>query len=150
MRTNSLTRTRFWLAAGTLVAMVATAGSLWFSLGLGLIPCELCWYQRILMYPLVVVLGIAMIENRPGAWRTVLPLAIPGGIIAAYHSMLQVTTTSCSFSGSCALVQWQTPVIGFSIPNLSLLGFLFVTIAVFGAVEATRRDRTREFRDSTR
>jgi disulfide bond formation protein DsbB len=140
IRINRLTGTQLWLAGGTLVAMVATAGSLWFSLGLGLIPCELCWYQRILMYPLVAVLGIAMIEDRPAVWRTALPLAIPGGGIAAYHSVLQVTTTSCSFSGSCALVQWQAPVVGFSIPNLSLLGFLFVIIAVFGAVEKTRGD----------
>lgn len=140
IRINRLMGTQLWLAGGTFVAMVGTAGSLWFSLGLGLIPCELCWYQRILMYPLVIVLGIATFEDRPAVWRTVLPLAIPGGVIAAYHSVLQVTTTSCSFSGSCALVQWQTPVVGFSIPNLSLLGFLFVTLAVFGAVERTRGD----------
>ncbi|QWC19763.1 disulfide bond formation protein B [Halorubrum sp. 2020YC2] len=46
-----------WLSAATVVATVATAGSLWFSLGLGLTPCDLCWYQRIAMYPLTVVLG---------------------------------------------------------------------------------------------
>jgi disulfide bond formation protein DsbB len=127
--------TRLWLAGGTVVAIVATAGSLWFSLGLGLVPCELCWYQRILMYPLVVVLGVATLEGRPRVWRTVLPLGVLGGAIAAYHSVLQVTTNSCSFTGACAIVQWQAPVLGLSIPNLSLLGFLFVLIALFGAVE---------------
>lgn len=127
--------TQLWLAGGTLVAVVGTAGSLWFSLGLGLRPCELCWYQRILMYPLVVVLGVATLERRASVWRTALPLSVLGGSIAAYHSVLQVTTDSCSFDGSCAIVQWQAPVVGLSIPNLSLLGFLFVTIAVFGAVE---------------
>lgn len=124
-----------WLAGGTLVAIVATTGSLWFSLGLGLIPCELCWYQRILMYPLVVVLGVATVDGRARVWRSALLLAVPGAGIAAYHSVLQVTTNSCSFTGACATVQWQAPVLGLSIPNLSLLGFLFVLIAVFGAVE---------------
>jgi len=127
--------TQLWLAGGTLVATVATAGSLWFSLGLGLVPCELCWYQRILMYPLVVVLGVATLEERPRVWRTVVPIGVHGGAIRADHSLLQVTTNSCSFTGACATVQWQAPVLGLSIPNLSLLGFLFVLIAVFGAVE---------------
>jgi disulfide bond formation protein DsbB len=136
--------TQLWLAAGTLVATVATAGSLWFSLGLGLVPCELCWYQRILMYPLVVVLGVATAERRPGVWRTTLPLSVFGGGIAAYHSILQMTTDSCSFSGPCAIVQWQAPVVGLSIPNLSLLGFLFVTIAVFGAYETACTKQKRQ------
>ncbi len=55
------------MAALTVVAGVATAGSLYFSEVLGLVLCDLCWYQRILMYPLVVVLGVAAWENRPEA-----------------------------------------------------------------------------------
>ncbi|MXR43068.1 disulfide bond formation protein B [Halobaculum sp. WSA2] len=120
-------RLRLVLASATLIAGIATAGSLWFSLGLGLAPCDLCWYQRILMYPLVVILGVATIEARPAVWRTVIPLSVPGGVTAAYHSILQVTTTTCSFEGSCAAVQWQAPILELTIPNLSLLAFLFVT-----------------------
>ena len=129
---------RLSLAGGTIVAAVATVGSLWFSLGLGLVPCELCWYQRILMYPLVIVLGVATVEGRAGVWRTALPLSLLGGAIATYHSLLQVTTDTCSFGGSCAIVQWQSPLVGLSIPNLALLGFLFVSLAVFGAMEIER------------
>jgi disulfide bond formation protein DsbB len=117
---------RVLLAAATVVAAVATAGSLWFSLGLGLVPCELCWYQRILMYPLVVVLGVAALEDRAGVWRTVLPLALPGLAVAAYHSYLQATTVACGLGG-CATVQWRAPLVGLSIPNLSLVAFLLVT-----------------------
>lgn len=54
---------RLWLIAATIVASVATVWSLSLSLVLGLVPCELCWYQRILMHPLVVVIGIAVLEN---------------------------------------------------------------------------------------
>jgi disulfide bond formation protein DsbB len=118
---------RALLAAGALLASVATAGSLWFSLGLGLIPCDLCWYQRVLMYPLVVVFGAATVEGRAGAWLTALPLSVGGAALAAYHSYLQVVTVSCGFGGGCAVVQWQAPLVGLSIPNLSLVAFLLLT-----------------------
>jgi len=130
-RTEPSTATdRFWLASGAVLAAVATAGSLWFSLGLGLVPCTLCWYQRILMYPLVVVLGVAAVENHTTIWRTVVPLSVLGGVIAVYHSILQVTTTSCTFAGPCAVVQWRAPMLGLTIPNLSLIAFVLVTMSV--------------------
>ena len=87
-------RTRIILRSAILVAGVATADSLWFGLGLGLMPCALCWYPRILMYPLVVVLGVATFEARLAIWRTVVPLSGPGGMIAVNHSVLQATTTT--------------------------------------------------------
>jgi len=131
--------TRALLALATFVAAVATAGSLRFSLGLGLVPCELCWYQRILMYPLVVVLGVAAAEARPGVWRTVLPLAVPGLAVAAYHSYLQMTTVTCGLgNGGCAAVQWRAPVVGPTIPNLSLVAFALVALLV-GTVAARER-----------
>ncbi|GGN85490.1 MULTISPECIES: disulfide bond formation protein B [Haloarcula] len=120
---------RSLLAFGTLVALVATAGSLYLSLGLGLTPCRLCWYQRILMYPQVVVLGVAAVERRPAVARTALPLVGLGGGLAAYHSWLQVTQTTCGIGAiSCAQIQYR--VLGLTIPNLSLLAFLIVGIAV--------------------
>ncbi|RXK50040.1 disulfide bond formation protein B [Halorientalis pallida] len=119
-----------WLTAGTLFAAVATAGSLFFSLGLGLVPCELCWYQRILMYPLVVVLGVATVELRPAVWKTALPLSVSGLALASYHSVLQVTSSSCALGGACAAIQWRSPLLELTIPNLSLLGFALVTITV--------------------
>jgi disulfide bond formation protein DsbB len=129
----SLPGTRVLLGLATLVATVATAGSLWFSLGLGLVPCELCWYQRILMYPLVVVLGVAAVERRERVWRTALPLAVPGLAIAAYHSYLQATSVACGLgAGGCAVVQWRAPVLGLTIPNLSLVAFGLVVGVVAG------------------
>jgi disulfide bond formation protein DsbB len=131
---DRLATPRTLLGSATLVAVVATAGSLYLSEGLGLIPCELCWVQRILMYPLVVVLGVATYERRPAVYRTVLPLSVLGTGVAAYHSSLQVATTDpsqCTI-GSCGAVQLR--VAGLTIPNLSLLAFLLIT----GAVVACR------------
>ncbi|MFC6756067.1 disulfide bond formation protein B [Halomicroarcula sp. GCM10025894] len=113
------------LGAATVVAVVATAGSLFLSLGLGLVPCRLCWYQRILMYPLVVVLGVAAVERRAAVAWTALPLVGPGAAIAAYHSWLQVSQTACGVGAfSCARVQYR--VLGLTVPNLSLLAFCLV------------------------
>ena len=124
---------RFALAAGTLVAVVATAGSLYLSLGLGLIPCELCWYQRILMYPLVVVLGVATLEDNPGVYRSALPLSLLGIVVAAYHSFVQVTAdqTTCTV-GSCGLIQYR--MLGLTIPNLSLVAFVLISISLLAAL----------------
>ncbi|WP_152040884.1 disulfide bond formation protein B [Salinigranum salinum] len=129
----------------TFVAGVATAGSLYFSLGLGLVPCTLCWYQRILMYPLVVVGAVATVETRAGVWRTVLPLSLCGTAVAAYHVALQVMpaqTGSCGIGESCAAIQY--PMLGglLTIPRLSLVAFLGVSVGALLLAAADRRSPT--------
>jgi disulfide bond formation protein DsbB len=123
-------RTRTLLGLGTLVAGVGTVGSLYFSLGLGLVPCELCWYQRILLYPLVVVLGVATLEDRPGVARTVLPLSLLGLGVATYHVILQVRPSvggTCSVGGGCSSILYPMLDGLLTIPRLSLIAFVLVT-----------------------
>ncbi len=122
------TSRRRLLAGAWLVAAVATLGSLNYQYGLGLFPCELCWFQRILMYPLVVVLGYATLTDQADAHRLVLPLSVPGVAVAAYHSYLQTTPAlQCSFAG-CGRVQFR--LLGtLTVPNQALLAFLLVTAA---------------------
>ncbi|WP_416841107.1 disulfide bond formation protein B [Haloferax sp. DFSO52] len=134
--------TRTILAAGTLVALGATAGSLYFSLGLGLTPCDLCWYQRILMYPLVVVLGVAAIEDRGSVWKTVLPLSLGGVALASYHTYLQVAPgATCTVGGPCADILY--PMVGgmLTIPRLSLIAFSLLTLLTIGVA---RVDKSRD------
>ncbi|WP_101298137.1 disulfide bond formation protein B [Halegenticoccus soli] len=139
-----MNRGRLLLAASTAVAAVATAGSLYFSVGLGLVPCELCWYQRVFMYPLVVVLGVAALDGDEDAWRTGLALAVPGGLVAAYHTYLQVGAagSACSIGGGCAAVLY--PMAGglLTIPRLSLVAFALVALGLAG-LAASRSDRRR-------
>ncbi|MFC6904896.1 disulfide bond formation protein B [Halalkalicoccus tibetensis] len=123
---------REWLALGTLLAAVATAGSLYFSEVLGLVPCELCWYQRIFMYPLVPILGIAALEGNPRIAPTAMALAIPGATVAAYHSAIQrVGEGACTVGGGCTTIQYE--LLGLSIPNMALTAFLLVIGAVLAA-----------------
>ncbi|KAB1193963.1 disulfide bond formation protein B [Haloferax sp. MBLA0076] len=120
---------RAMLAVGTLVALGATAGSLYFSLGLGLTPCDLCWYQRILMYPLVVVLGVAAVEDRGGVWKTVLPLSLGGAALAGYHTYLQITPgATCTVGGPCTSIQYPMLDGLLTIPRLSLVAFVLLTL----------------------
>ena len=135
---------RATLAALTLVALVATAGSLYFSLGLGLVPCRLCWYQRILMYPLVVVGAVAAVEARPEVWKTILPLSVGGAVTAAYHVYLQVTPSaggSCSIGGGCSSVQYSMLDGLVTIPRLSLVAFVLVTALSLVLLSITRGER---------
>lgn len=118
---------RVLLGFGWLIAVVATVGSLNYQYGLGLFPCELCWYQRILMYPLVVVLGYATLTDQADAHRLLLPLSVSGIAVSAYHSYLQTTPTlQCSFAG-CGRVQFR--LFGtLTIPNQALVAFSLLTV----------------------
>jgi len=127
------------LAGCTLVAVVATAGSLYFSEVAGFHPCDLCWYQRILMYPLVVVFAVGTLENRLSVWKTALPLSGLGVAVAAYHSVIQVTTdgTTCTVGGGCGAIYWQGLGV-FTIPRLALVAFLLLSA---GAVALAALER---------
>ncbi len=129
---------RLLLGAATLVAAVATVGSLYFSEVMGLVPCDLCWFQRILMYPLVVVLGVATVEGRAAVWRTGLPLSLAGTAVAAYHASLQLTPgASCTVDGACTAILWQGLGV-FTVPRLALAAFLLVSVALVGAAVLDR------------
>ncbi len=125
------------------VAAVATAGSLWFSEVGDFVPCEYCWYQRIFMYPLVVVLGVEV--WRPEArsvrgggrmlrWRT-LPFTVCGLFLSAYHVQLQwfpEQGSSCDLTAPCTQ-QWVDEFGFVSLPLMAFLGFAAITVLVLAA-----------------
>ncbi len=126
-----------------LVPTVATAGSLYYSERAGFPPCELCWYQRIAMYPLVVVLGVATLQRRVSTALVALPLAAIGLVIAARHYWLQFAATqevSCDITAPCD-VRWVEEFGFVSIPFMAGCGF----VAVLGGVLlAVRMERSAE------
>jgi len=134
VRESGLERTRggelllLALAWGT--ASLAMAGSLAFSEVYGLVPCSLCWYQRIAMYPLVPVLGVAALRVDTAVWRYALPLSLTGLFIALYHVVIQLRPTmqvgSCSVGAPCTAR--YVAVYGFiSIPVMAGSAFLLIT-----------------------
>jgi len=111
-----------------LVAAVATGGSLWFSEGAGFIPCTLCWYQRIAMYPLVIVLGVRAL--RPDGSRDLrlagLLLVGAGLLVNAWHVTIEtwpsLETGACAASVPCTL-RWVEGLGFFTIPRLATVAF---------------------------
>lgn len=116
-------------------AAIATLGSLYFSEILLLPPCLLCWYQRIVMYPLVIITAVGIIrEDRNVVWYA-LPLSIAGAVIAAYHTALQYgwlpeSAATCRSGVSCTEVQIN--IFGFiTIPLMALVGFIVVSVGLY-------------------
>ncbi len=117
-----------WMAF--VVAATATLGSLYLSEIVHLIPCTYCWYQRIAMYSLAVILFIAALRQDHGIGIYAAALAGIGAIIAAYHRLIQAYPdldggSSCSATVPCSAAYLE--IFGFiTIPYMALSGFLLI------------------------
>ncbi len=123
------------LWAAWAVAAVTTMGSLYYSQVAHYVPCELCWYQRICMYPLAIVLLVAAVARDHRAWRYVVGPAAIGVVIAAYHTQLQAypeQRTFCSTLNPCTTrYVWE---FGFvSLPFMALAAFTFIIVMMLVA-----------------
>lgn len=114
------------------VALTATLGSLYFSEIMMFTPCKLCWYQRILMYPLVIILGIAAVRKERHMYLYVLPMSIWGWGISLYHYLMQKTDWFKTGAAACGPVPCDLDYIdwfGFvTIPFLALVAFALITV----------------------
>lgn len=125
------------------VATTCTLGSLYMSEIRHFEPCVFCWYQRICMYPLVVLLGIAALRRDRGIWRYALPIALIGAAISTYHYLHErfpdTVSTSCSLEASCATL-WIWEFHFLSIPGMAWVGFVLISTLLLIARSAERRD----------
>jgi disulfide bond formation protein DsbB len=110
-----------------LIVSVSAMGSLFFSYVMEFAPCVLCWYQRIFLFPLVIILAVGLFPLDKSVVKYALPLAIVGWLTAAYHNLLYAgiipeSIQPCSQGVSCT--EEYIKLFGFlSIPMLSLLSF---------------------------
>ena len=119
-----------YLLVAWLVATVATAGALFIGEVMGMTPCVLCWYQRIFMFPLAIVLAIACYSDDQRGAIYALPLAIGGVVLAGYHTLLVAglapkSWIPCGAGVSCADQKMEI-LNGIQIPWLSLAAFLLI------------------------
>jgi disulfide bond formation protein DsbB len=123
-----MTRGQLALAAAFLIALAATLGALFIGEVLGQMPCTLCWYQRIAMFPLVAVFGVALWRDDLSARLTAWPLVAAGAAVALWHSglyagLIPQAIAPCTQGGpSCTDAAAQT-VLGLPLPYLSLAAF---------------------------
>lgn len=122
-----------WVDINTFtIAIASLLGSLYYSEIAGFEPCKYCWYQRILMYPLVVILFVALKNKYKDVSKYVLPLSGMGALLAAFHYLTQLglLPSSCvvvGYSAGCAKVFVMT--FGYiTIPMMAFTAFLLIFI----------------------
>ncbi|GGF15934.1 putative disulfide formation protein [Halobacillus andaensis] len=126
------------------VSLAATLGSLFFSEILNYTPCELCWYQRILMYPLVVIYGASLIRKNTEAAAAGLVLSGIGAGVSLYHYMIQKVPAFQSAGDSCGAVPCNAEYInwlGFiTIPFLAGTAFIIIFVSHVLTIREQRRN----------
>lgn len=140
---NSLLGYELWIAGG--IALIATAGSLFYSEHAHFVPCRLCWYQRIGMYPLVLILLIAARRrDLRGAVLYAAPLAIFGAAVAIYHIYIEyhpeAESASCKIGAPCS-TKWIEEIGYITIPVLALTAFTAILALLAMAWTRTTRSR---------
>lgn len=115
-------------------SLVATLGSLYYSEIRHFTPCILCWYQRILMYPLVFIIMVGILRRDKGLYLYVVPMSILGAFISFYHILLErgilpEAIAPCTLGASCTIK--YTGYFGFvTIPVMSFTAFLIITLCM--------------------
>jgi disulfide bond formation protein DsbB len=116
--------------AAWIITLAGTAGSLFFSEVMGFPPCNLCWYQRVALYPLVAVIAVGIASADTGWKKYAWPLVLTGLAIAVYHNLLYYDLipqgiTPCTEGVPCDARQLE--LFGFiTIPLMSLAGFVAI------------------------
>jgi disulfide bond formation protein DsbB len=118
-----------------LVALLATAGALFLGEVMGKTPCMLCWYQRIAMFPIPIILGIGLLEVDRRSIRYAMPLALAGCCVAAYHclvfwGLVSEALVPCGTGASCADADLQVAGV-VPIPLLSLIAFTAIIVLLW-------------------
>lgn len=113
-------------------AFIATMGSLYFSEVREFEPCTLCWYQRILMYPIVLISGIALFQKNAKIALTTAVFSVVGGSISLYHYGIQKLSFLRDSAPACGNVPCTGQYVNYlgfiTIPFMALIAFLLIFI----------------------
>lgn len=119
------------LGLATAIAATSMLGSLYLSEVADYPPCQLCWYQRIAMYPLVVVLGVGAVCKDLGARLPAAIIAATGAVISSWHLLVEryptLSSGSCEVSNPCS-IKWVEEFGYLTIPGMALSGFLAILV----------------------
>ena len=124
-------KNQFFLSFTWIVSIVATIGSLSFSMINHWVPCSLCWYQRIFMYPIVFLLGIILYKNKIKDLIYVLPLSLIGMCISFYHILVQKVPYFKETVIQCGPVPCTGDYLNLfgwiTIPMLAFVAFIIIS-----------------------
>jgi len=135
--------TALWL--GWVVAAVTMAGSLYYSIGPPqYVPCELCWYQRICLYPMAVIMLVAALRRDRMVWMYVSPQLVIGACIAIYHTQLQAFPKQQSFCPTLTPCTtryvWEFGFVSLPFMSLAASTFILTMVLVSRATDPARYD----------
>ena len=142
---NTVPKSREWwdlILSAWLASTIATLSAIFIGEVLGQVPCDLCWYQRIFMFPLPIILGIAAYRSDYDVWRYALPLSIAGLIFSLVHTLyfygiLPENLGPCTEGVPCVgddMMLWEF----LPMPVLASAAFAYIA---FNLVLVMRRDR---------
>ena len=119
------------------VAVVCTGGSLYLSEVANFVPCKLCWYQRTAMYPLVPLLGLAVLRRDRRAWPYVLLVGVIGAGLSTWHVLVErfpslSASASCDPANPCT-IRWVERFGYLTIPTMALSGFALIAVLMLTA-----------------
>jgi disulfide bond formation protein DsbB len=129
------------------VAAGAFIGSLALSELFDLIPCTLCWWQRVFMFPIAFVATVGVLRKDVNVGYYALPLAIAGAIVSSYHSLLQwgiikETVLDCSLTGAVSCADPEIMWLGFiTIPFMALFCFSAITALSWLSLPSARKNK---------
>jgi hypothetical protein len=132
------------LPTAAAIATVTTAGSLWMSEVAGYAPCLLCWYQRIAIYPLVVLTGVAAWRRDAQVWRYVVPIASIGAAVSVWHLVIERVPSlggACDPAAPCA-VRWVEEFGFLTLPGMALVAAVAIALLTLAARPAPTRPAT--------
>ena len=129
------------LPVGTAIATVTTLASLYYSEIAGYPPCTLCWYQRIAIYPQVIVLGVASLRRDLEVWRTAVPLAVVGAVVSVWHIVIErnpALAGPCDPANPCT-IKWVEEFGLLTIPTMALIAAVaFIALTLLARGTPTR------------
>lgn len=133
-----------FIYAAWLVALISSIGSMFFSSILDLPPCSLCWYQRICIFPLGIILAVGFLKNDVLTFWYAFPLALIGWVISIYHNLLYynlITQPLVPCSGGVSCTEKQFELFGFiSIPLMALLSLSSILVCLILFAYKTKKE----------
>jgi len=127
-----------------LISLMATLGSLFYSEVAGFAPCDLCWFQRIFMYPQVILLGLAWWKKKDTVIDYSLILILIGSLFSLYHNYIYYTAQTTGF---CSIVSpcTQKYILGFGFITIPLMAI--IAFVLMGLLLLNRKIRSRALTD---
>lgn len=126
-----------------IIALLGTVGSLTYSEVIGYEPCKFCWFQRVFLYPQVLILGVALFRKDKNIFPYISGMSVVGGIIALYHYLMQlgwapaVSCDAIGYSVSCSKVFIMS--LGYiTIPMMAFTAFALIFLLTLAYKKADR------------